>query len=192
MNRTVVFVPNSQMANLSLENYSVRDKFWFRHHLRVAGDTSGDRMRDVLTEMHRVLADDANVEPKSPRVRLTGLKDGMWEIEVAAYILVGQFPEFLEVQEHLLLGLLDVIERSGTAVAKGAEIIYTARKPDLDVAKRSHEVCSGASREPGDGTPLCNMQNSLVVGPGETQSKARNGWALGSDCSGRDARERTG
>lgn len=135
-NRTVVFVPNSQMAGFSLENFSFRDKFWFCHTVRVRGETSGDQMRYVLAEMRRVLEEDPKVEPKSSHARLIGVKDGMWEIEVATYLMTGQDEEFLELQEGLLLELLDVIEGSGTAVVKSAEMVCPAPDPGLGTDKR--------------------------------------------------------
>ena len=36
LDRTVVSIPNGQLANVSLENISIRDKFWFHHTLRPA------------------------------------------------------------------------------------------------------------------------------------------------------------
>jgi MscS family membrane protein len=144
VNRTVVFVPNSQMSGLSVENFSFRDKFWFYHTLRLAGDTSGDQMRDVLTQMRRVLDTDSKVAPKSPRVRLIGLKDGLWEIEIAAYLLTRQFDHFLEIQERVLLGLLDVIERSGTAVVNRPVALIPGGVRDVEQPDQSHVIATTA------------------------------------------------
>ncbi|HTX54628.1 MAG TPA: hypothetical protein VMD08_14560 [Candidatus Baltobacteraceae bacterium] len=92
------------MAGFSPENFSFRDKYWFCHAVRVRGETSGHQMRYVLAEMRGVLDKNPKVELKSSHARLIGLKDGMWEIEVVAYVLTGQDQEFLELQESLLLG----------------------------------------------------------------------------------------
>ena len=50
LDRTVLNVPNGQLATVSLENISSRDKFWFHHILRLRYETPVSRMRGVLDE----------------------------------------------------------------------------------------------------------------------------------------------
>jgi small-conductance mechanosensitive channel len=49
--RTVFTVPNGQIANVSLENLSLRDSFWFHHILGLRYETTVGQMRSV---MHRI------------------------------------------------------------------------------------------------------------------------------------------
>jgi Mechanosensitive ion channel len=49
--RTVVSVPNGQIANMTLENLSSRDKFWFHPILPLRYGTTSPQMRAVLVGM---------------------------------------------------------------------------------------------------------------------------------------------
>jgi MscS family membrane protein len=42
--RTVVAIPNGQLALMNIENFSVRDKFWFRHMIGLRYETSADQL----------------------------------------------------------------------------------------------------------------------------------------------------
>src|SRR5207302_7287640 len=48
LDRTVVSVPNGQIANASLENLSLRDKFWFNHILGLRYEPTASQIRYVL------------------------------------------------------------------------------------------------------------------------------------------------
>jgi MscS family membrane protein len=45
--RTVFTVPNGQIANVSLENLSLRDSFWFHHIFSLRYETTAAQMRSV-------------------------------------------------------------------------------------------------------------------------------------------------
>jgi len=68
-----------------------------------------------------MLRDHPMVEVPSAHVRFVGLKNSAFEIEVFAYIMAQSWDAFLEVQEELLLGLVDLVEASGAAFADPAQ-----------------------------------------------------------------------
>src|SRR4029077_4454443 len=48
IDRTVLSVPNGQIANASIETLSARDKFWFHHVIGLRYETTADQMRAVV------------------------------------------------------------------------------------------------------------------------------------------------
>ena len=48
LDRTVVSVPNSQIANVTLETLSVRDKFWFHPIIGLRYETTPQQLRDII------------------------------------------------------------------------------------------------------------------------------------------------
>ena len=74
LNRTVVSVPNGQLATMSLENFTVRDKILFHHKLQLRYDTSADQLRYVIAEIRKVLYEHPKVETATARVRFTGFQ----------------------------------------------------------------------------------------------------------------------
>ena len=48
LNRTILSVPNSQIANANIETLSARDKFWLHHFVGLRYETTAGQMRAVL------------------------------------------------------------------------------------------------------------------------------------------------
>src|SRR4029078_12535634 len=55
LNRTIVTIPNSQIANMSLETFSARDKFWFHPVVGLRYETTEDQMGLVLRGLRDLL-----------------------------------------------------------------------------------------------------------------------------------------
>ena len=56
-------------------------------------------------------------------------------MEIFAYILTPVYPEFLSIQEDLLLRIMDIVEESGTGFAFPSQTTYLGRDPGLDPEK---------------------------------------------------------
>ncbi len=135
LSRTVVSIPNGQLATMSLENFAMRDKNLFRHNIQLRYETSADQLRFVIAGIRRLLYEHPKIETTGARVRFTGLKDSGLELEIYAYILEAEYPIFLAVQEDLLLRLISLVEQSGTSFAFPSQTTYIARDGGLDKEK---------------------------------------------------------
>jgi MscS family membrane protein len=133
--RTVVSVPNGQLAVMSLENFSVRDKIWFHHMLHLRYETTAEQLRYILVEIRRMLYKHAKVESTSARVRFIGFGNSSLDLEVYAYVLETENVPFLHIQEDLLLRIMDIIEASGSGFALPSRMTYAAKDNGLDAAK---------------------------------------------------------
>ena len=80
LDRTVVSVPNGQIANLSLENFSVRDKFWLHPILHLRQATTSPQMHAVLESIRNLLKANKSVNVNSIRVRF--LQFGSYSLDV--------------------------------------------------------------------------------------------------------------
>jgi len=116
-NRTVVTIPNSQIANMSLETFSARDKFWFHPVIGLRYETTQDQMRLVLDGVRDLLECHERVERTSVRVRFLRLGAFSLDVDVFAYVHARDWAHFLEIQESLLLGITTVIHAVGTEIA---------------------------------------------------------------------------
>jgi MscS family membrane protein len=125
--RTVVTIPNGDFSSQRIENYAHRDRIWFHPTFGVRCDTTPDQLRYLLVELRAILYAHPKIDPESARVRLVGVGDSSFNLEVFSYVLTGDFNEFLEVQEDLLLRMMDVVEASGTSFAFPSQTIYLGR-----------------------------------------------------------------
>src|SRR5204863_793224 len=87
MDRTVVSVPNSQIANMSLETLSARDKFWFHPIVGLRYETTVDQLHVVVDGIHEMLARHDAVDGESIRVRLLRLGPSSLDVDVFSYVV---------------------------------------------------------------------------------------------------------
>ena len=117
LDRTVISVPNGQIANMSLETLSARDKFWFHPTVGLRYGTTDAQLRLVLEGIRHVLVRHVTVETASVRVRFLRLGASSLDVDVFAYVLAMDWAHFLEIQEELLMRINDVVQGAGTEIA---------------------------------------------------------------------------
>jgi MscS family membrane protein len=136
LDRTLLTVPNGQLASMIVENYASRERIWFRHVIGLRYETTADQLRYVLAEIRTLLEEHAKVESSSARVRFIRFGGSSLDLEVVAYVLLADFAAFLEVQEELLLRIMDIIESAGSGIAFPSQTTYLAKDSGLDAEKR--------------------------------------------------------
>jgi MscS family membrane protein len=140
LSRTVVSIPNGQLATMSLENYNMRDKNLFRHNIQLRYETSSDQLQFLIAGIRRLLYEHPKVETSGARVRFTGFKNSGLELEIFAYILEAEHPVFLAIQEDLLLRFMNLVEQSGTSFSFPSQTTYIARDVGLNKEKTGKAV----------------------------------------------------
>jgi MscS family membrane protein len=124
MERTLVSVPNGQIANMSLETLSARDKFWFHHVVGLRYETTTAQMRLSLDGVRKMLARRAEVDGTSVRVRFLRLNTFSLDVEAFAYVSARDWAHFLEIQETLLLEIPEIVAAAGTEIAFPSQTMY--------------------------------------------------------------------
>jgi len=122
--RTIVVIPNGQLAALKIENFAFRDRMLFNPTLGLRYETTPDQIRYLLAQLRSLLQNHPQVNPNPARVRFTGLGDNSLNVEVFAYVDTVDFNEFLAVQEDLVLRMLDILDESGTGIAFPSQTVY--------------------------------------------------------------------
>jgi MscS family membrane protein len=136
LDRTVVSVPNGQIANASLETLSARDKFWFHPIVPLRYETTPEQLHAVVDGLRRLLYQHPQIDPASVRVRFIRLGSFSFDVEVFAYVAARDWNHFLELQEMLLFNVTELVVKAGTAIALPSQTTYVARNslpaPDGD------------------------------------------------------------
>jgi MscS family membrane protein len=130
LDRTIVSVPNGQIANANIETLSLRDKFWFHHVIGLRYETTSTQVRLVVDGIRHHLTTDPAIDRSRPiRVRFFRFGSFSLDIEVFAYIFASDWEAFLERQQELLLDLIDIVERAGATIALPSQILHFAEAP---------------------------------------------------------------
>jgi MscS family membrane protein len=115
--RTVVSVPNGQIASASLENFSTRDKFWFHQILSLGKETSSSQMRSFVESATKLITQHPNAERTSVRVSFLRLGTFSLDVEIVAYILARDWGHFLQIQGDLLLQVMEILQEASIQMA---------------------------------------------------------------------------
>ncbi len=126
LDRTLVSVPNGQIASMSLETLSVRDKFWFHPTIGLRYETSATQIRSVVDNVRTLLTEHASVEHASVRVRFLGFHSSSLDVDVFAYVYAKDWSHFLEIQEGLLFSIMEIVQEAGTQIALPSRVMYLA------------------------------------------------------------------
>jgi MscS family membrane protein len=135
--RTTVSLPNGQIAAAGIENMSVRDKFRMNHVIGLRYETTAAQMRAVVNGFRDLLQHSPGVDASSIWVRFLRLGSFSLDIEVSAYFFATDWDRFLDAQQELLLGLMDVVEKAGTRIAIPTQTLQIAEgRTGMAVAAR--------------------------------------------------------
>ncbi len=124
--RTVVSIPNGLVMDSQIENFSRRDRYWFHPVVALVYATTAAQLRKVLDGLRQMLATDPRIEADTARVRFFRLSESSLDIEVTAYVRAPTPPEFMQIQEELLLRVLEIVAEAGTAIAFPSRTLYVA------------------------------------------------------------------
>jgi len=124
LDRTLVTIPNGQMATMILENFSARDRFWLRHVIGVEHQTPSEALNSLVFEVRNLLERDPRVLPLTPRVRFMRFAESNLELEVFAYVSALDWNQFLEIQEDLLIRIRETLTSAGIRIGYPARAIH--------------------------------------------------------------------
>ncbi len=154
LNRTVVSIPNGQLSAVSIENFTLRDRFLFKHVLNLRYETTADQLRFVLASIRELLYRHPRVDSQTARIRFVAFGPSSLDLEIFAYVLETDMAAFLAIQEDLLLRIMDLVESSGSGFAFPSQTLYMAKDGGLD-AEKSRKAADTVSRwRRGDELPF--------------------------------------
>jgi MscS family membrane protein len=133
--RSLTTIPNAALAKMPIVNLAKRDRMLIQTVLGLRYETTPAQLRDVLVKLGEMLLGHARVSQDSTRVRFVGFGDSALNVEVNAYVVTTDWQEFLEVREDILLRMMEIIERAGTAIAFPSRTLYLSRDSGQDVDK---------------------------------------------------------
>lgn len=125
LERSLVSIPNSKVAEVSLENFSFRDQYWVHQVFTLRFDTSHTVLKTVLDNIYQILKDYPEIDKTNARARLINLTPSGPQIEIFAYMRRPGMDRaaFLAAQEPLLLKILSAIETAGASIAAPVPVI---------------------------------------------------------------------
>jgi MscS family membrane protein len=133
--RTQLSIPNGALATMNIENFTRRDKILFNPVLQVRYETTPEQLRYLLAEIRRMLYAHPKVGSDSANIRFANFDSSAIRLEIFAFVLTRDSNEFAAVREDLLLRIMDIVEKSGSALALPSQTLYLTRDHGLNPGK---------------------------------------------------------
>ena len=125
LDRTVISIPNAQIAGIQIENCTKRDQFWYHPKLTLRYETTPAQISLVLEEVRSLLKNHPEVSESPPlRVNFVALADYSLDLQVSTYVKVQDYAAFLKVSEELNFSIMEIVSRAGAQFAFPSQTIY--------------------------------------------------------------------
>ncbi len=122
-----VFVPNAQLSDTAVINFSSRRHRRINWTIGVEYRTSTDQLRTIRDEIESyILGNDAFVKPPENLlfVRVNKFSDSSIDIMLYCYTKTTDWGEWLKVKESLAYAIKEIVENAGSAFAFPSQSLY--------------------------------------------------------------------
>jgi len=127
LDRTIITVPNGELANQRIESFTVRDRLRLATTIGLVYGTTSDQVRAILAALEAILRRHPKIWPEAVVVRFKELAASSLDIEIQAWFQTADGNEFQAIRQDVLLEFMAAIERHGSAIAHPTHTVHLAR-----------------------------------------------------------------
>lgn len=123
--KTLVTIPNQNLTNAEIDNWSRREIRRVRMYIGVVYSTTRDQMKKILEDIRDMLQNHPGVSKKEKIiVYFEEFGDSSLNILVQYYTVSADYAEYLSIREDVNLKIMDIVERNGSSFAFPSRSIY--------------------------------------------------------------------
>ena len=122
--RTVISVPNQNLANATVENQSEMPRRRVKFTLAVTCEASAAQMQDLVGRIEELLKADDEVDPEQIMVRFTDFGASSLDVLVQYFTVTTEYPRHLAVRQKINLALMRMIEEMGLRLALPTRTVH--------------------------------------------------------------------
>ena len=137
--RTLVFVPNSTLADAAVINFSSRMYRRIEWNLHLEYRTSADQLKYIVKEIKKYIYENPDfVKPPESiaQVKLNDFGDSSINLLIYCFANTNVWAEWLRIKEELVLKIKEIIESAGAGFAFPSSSVYI-EKMDSKMLKSS-------------------------------------------------------
>lgn len=143
LDQTLTIVPNGVLAQVQFESLATRMKLLIDDTFSIRVETRLEQLQQVLNSIQEMLDNDSQVERGTSRVRVVRFPGSAIELELYAYVLVGDWRTFTIHRQRIWMGILGILERLDVKLAGPTQLTY--------LGDRRQNVATGKPSADGDG-----------------------------------------
>lgn len=124
LDRTLVTIPNSKLADVSIENFMEREKIRMYTVWRMDLQTPLFKLKELLAQFEQILLADDNFYHDLYRIRLIGVSDLGYDVELYAFAKSTEWTEFVGMRENLFFKFIERMDQLGVKLALPGQTTY--------------------------------------------------------------------
>jgi MscS family membrane protein len=132
--RTIITIPNGELANQRIESFAVRDRLRLSTTIGLVHGTSSAQLRAILAELEAILRRHPKIWPEAVVVRFRDLAAASLDIEITAWFQTADGNELSVIRQDILLDFMAAIEQHGSAIAFPTRTVHVATPGALAAA----------------------------------------------------------
>lgn len=128
--RALVSVPNGNLANAAILNWSEMNKRQIKMTLGLTYGTTATQMKQILKEMRELLKNDEDIHQQTIHIHFTEFQDSALGIFCYFFTKTTNWGEYMHVRERINLELMEIVEKNGAAFAFPSQSLYVESMPE--------------------------------------------------------------
>jgi len=131
--KTLVSIPNKEVVNQNINNWSRRDKRRVRTYIGLVYSTTREQMEKILKDIREMLANHPRVaKDEKFYVYFEVFGDSSLNILLQYYTDTADYAEYLQIVEDINLKIMEIVERNGSSFAFPSRSIYVEKLPTAE------------------------------------------------------------
>jgi MscS family membrane protein len=122
--RTIITIPNGELANQRIESFTVRDRLRFATNIGLVYGTTASQIRAIRGDIEAILRRHPKVCQDTVAVWFKELAASALILEVSALFQTTDWNEFVTTRQDLLLAFMAAIEQHGSAIALPTQTVH--------------------------------------------------------------------
>jgi MscS family membrane protein len=132
LDRTLITVQNGDFVQMQITNFTRRDSNLFNPTIGLLYETTTDQLKNIIEQSRELLMTHPQIKSESVRVTFRQYGAYALDLELWAYAIPSAWPEFLVVQEDLLMKLRIIVEQNGSGFAFPSQTTYLVSDGSAD------------------------------------------------------------
>ncbi len=122
--KTLISIPNSSLANATVENHSLMPKRRIKMTVGVTYDTSPDQMREAVRRIEDHLRANEAISQEFLMVKFTEFGASSLDILVYCFTVTTDWVAHLQARQDLQLTIMDILEDLGLEIAFPTQTVH--------------------------------------------------------------------
>ncbi|MBU1989263.1 mechanosensitive ion channel family protein [bacterium] len=122
--QALVSVPNGNLADSAILNWSKMDRRRIKLSLGVTYSTTSTQMQNILSDIRELLKNDADIDQTTIHVYFSDFAQSSLEIFCYFFTKTTVWGEHMQVKERIYLEFMKIIETNGASFAFPSQSIY--------------------------------------------------------------------